>query len=371
MSLHGEKGKFDFHNIVGRSRVMLEIFELIEKLAPTNATVLIEGESGTGKELVAKAIHDASSRRDKPFVAVNCPALAEYLLESELFGHEKGAFTGATATRKGRFELADCGTLFLDEIGELSQKMQAKLLRVLQEMEFERVGGTRTIHVDVRVLAATNKHLETGVQAGWFRQDLFYRLNVMKIRLPPLKDRQEDIPLLIDHFMAKYAPEAGKTIKQISYNAVQALMDYSFPGNIRELANMIRSAVILADDEKITIRHFPEQLLRESVPPGGDNSYGNVKSARLLEALKEAIICDNEGMVKQWHRTLKSTTVETIHAFLVESEGKPFSRLEFANFLGYKSKSARNKYGTAGRYLSVLEQTRICSHNGKKANRSR
>ena len=207
------ESQYSFGNIIGKSKVMQDVFETIRKVAPATATVLIEGESGTGKELVAKSIHFNSPRRDKPFIAVNCSALAETLLESELFGHEKGAFTGAVARKKGRFELADGGTLFLDEIGELSHGLQVKLLRVLQEKVFERVGGVKSVSVDIRIIAATNKNLKMKWIQGRFREDLFYRLNVVHIVLPPLRQRQEDIHLLVEHFIDKYAEEQNPTLR--------------------------------------------------------------------------------------------------------------------------------------------------------------
>ena len=360
-----------FRNIVGRSEPMLKIYELIDMVAPTKATVLILGESGTGKELIARAIHYYSPRKDKPFVAVNCSATTQSLWESEMFGHEKGAFTGAIATKKGRFELAHEGTLFLDEVSVMPPELQVKLLRVLQEMEFERVGGTRTIKVDARIIAATNRNLKKGVHEGWFREDLFFRLNVITVQVLPLRERKEDIPPLIDHFLAKYARETGKEIQGISYEAVEALMNYSFPGNIRELENIIQRAVIVAKGSEINARDLPEELSSRSGSERGDDSYRNVKNNHLLNALKRATISDNGGPLRLWHRTLQSITIETIHEFLLKNNRTPFSRLEFAKFLSYKAKSDRNKYGTAGKYLSVLKKNSICVHNKKKANQSR
>jgi two-component system NtrC family response regulator len=245
---------------------MRDIFDTIQKVAPSNATVLIEGGSGTGKELVARSIHFNSSRREKPFVAVNCSALAENLLESELFGHEKGAFTGAVATKKGRFELADGGTLFLDEIGELSPNLQVKLLRVLQEKVFERVGGVRTISVDIRIIAATNKELKREMMGNRFREDLFYRLNVVHIVLPPLKDRKEDIRLLVNHFLKKYASErkAEAPIMGVDQQVDRLFYDYNWPGNIRELENVIERVMILCAGETIRVQDLPKGF-RDSV----------------------------------------------------------------------------------------------------------
>jgi two-component system NtrC family response regulator len=254
--------RYSFGNIIGKSKAMQNVYETIQKVAPASATVLIEGESGTGKELAAKAIHFNSSRKDKPFIAVNCSAFAETLLESELFGHEKGAFTGAVGMKKGRFELADDGTLFLDEIGELSPALQVKLLRVLQEKTFERVGGTQSISVNFRLLAATNKHLKAEVEKGNFREDLYYRLNVVHIVLPPLRQRQDDIPLLIAHFLEKYAPERElKTpLKGMEPEALRLFFDYSWPGNIRELENVIERATLLSPGEEITVSDLPKNM---------------------------------------------------------------------------------------------------------------
>ncbi|MDO8942558.1 MAG: sigma-54 dependent transcriptional regulator, partial [Desulfobacterales bacterium] len=248
---HAAESQYRLGNIIGKSKPIRDVFEIIQKVAPSNATILLEGESGTGKELVAKAIHFNSPRRDNPFVAVNCSALVESLLESELFGHEKGAFTGAIASKKGRFELAHGGTLFLDEIGELSANLQVKLLRVLQEKVFERVGGIRPITVDIRVIAATNKTLSEERLAGRFREDLFYRLNVVHIVIPPLRDRREDIRLLVDHFIAKYAGDrkSAVPVKGVSQDVDRLFYEYSWPGNVRELENVIERAMILCPND--------------------------------------------------------------------------------------------------------------------------
>ncbi len=252
--------RFSFANIIGRSQPMQELFATLALVAPTDATVLITGESGTGKELVANAIHQNSNRKDGPFVALNCAALHEQLLESELFGHERGAFTGATALRRGRFEQADGGTLFLDEIGDMSPATQAKILRVLQEGSFERLGGDTTISVDVRLVAATHKDLARMVDEGDFRQDLYFRLNVVPIHLPPLRRRPEDIPELAHHFLRRYARKNRKDIKGISPQALQLLARHSWPGNIRELENCIERAVILCPGEQITPAELPPQI---------------------------------------------------------------------------------------------------------------
>lgn len=247
-----------YGKMVGQSDAMKEVALLIRQVAKTNATVLITGESGTGKEVAAVEIHKASDRADKPFVAVNCAALPEQLLESELFGHEKGAFTGATSKKKGRFEIADKGTIFLDEIGEIPISMQVKLLRVLQERSFERLGGTETIQVDVRIIAATNSALSTAIANGTFREDLYYRLNVMRISLPPLRSRKEDIPLLVNHFLGKLDPSHNK---KISPEAMKILTHYNWPGNIRELQNALERALIVCQGAEIQPVHLPRELL--------------------------------------------------------------------------------------------------------------
>lgn len=255
------KNRYSFRNIIGKSPAMQKVFYTIEKVAPSRSTVLITGESGTGKELIAKAIHYHSPRKDKPFVSVNCGALPETLLESELFGHERGAFTGALQQRKGRFELAHEGTLFLDEISEMPLHLQVKLLRVLQEMEFERVGGTQTVRVDVRIIAASNRDLKKEVETGMFRSDLFYRLNVVNIHLPPLRERKEDIPLLITHFLEKYSKEAGYSEPlKVDRDAMQCLMEYHWPGNVRELENVIERAILLSSGNVITLADLPLEV---------------------------------------------------------------------------------------------------------------
>ncbi|MEO0249454.1 MAG: sigma 54-interacting transcriptional regulator, partial [candidate division WOR-3 bacterium] len=242
-------------SIVGKSQKMQQVFETIQKVSRSNATVLLRGESGTGKELVARAIHQSSARADRPFVVINCAALPETLIESELFGHEKGSFTGAVMSREGRFEQADGGTIFLDEIGEISRHIQVKLLRFLQERKFERVGGKRTLSVDVRIIAATNRDLESAVAEGHFREDLYYRLNVLPIYLPPLRERKEDIPLLVGHFLSRFNAENGKRVK-LSSAAMDLIMGYSWPGNVRELENCIERIVIMAEREVVS----PEEV---------------------------------------------------------------------------------------------------------------
>ena len=254
------KERYDFSNIIGNSSPMRQVYEQVAQVAPTNTTALIRGESGTGKELIAHAIHYNSPRAGKPFVKVSCAALPESLIESELFGYEKGAFTGAQARKKGRFEMAEGGTLFLDEIGELSHATQIKLLRVLQEREYERLGGVETIRANVRLIAATNKDLEDSIREGSFREDLYYRLNVFTIYLPPLRERRPDILALADHFLEKYAREHNKRIKRISTPAIDMLASYHWPGNVRELENCIERALLVCDGQVIHGHHLPPTL---------------------------------------------------------------------------------------------------------------
>lgn len=284
---------YAFDNIIGKSKAMQTVFTVISKVAPSGATVLIEGESGTGKELVAKAIHYNSPRRDKPFVAVNCSALSESLLESELFGHEKGAFTGALSTRKGRFELAHGGTLFLDEIGEISHNIQVKLLRVLEERAFERVGGATPIKVDIRVITATNKNLQEETTAGRFREDLYYRLNVVHLQLPPLRERKEDIKLLVQGFINKLDANTSRTVPVRGINsAVERLFyDYSWPGNVRELEHVMEHALIFAGGELITADDLPNTF-RNNVDMAIhlDKIPGNASLPDVLEQVEKAMI---------------------------------------------------------------------------------
>jgi two-component system NtrC family response regulator len=276
-----------YDNIVGQSKIMQEIIALIERVANSNASVLITGESGTGKEVAAVAIHQNSPRSNKPFVPVNCAALPEQLLESELFGHERGAFTGAVTRKLGRFELAEKGTIFLDEIAEMSLNMQAKILRVLQEKTFERVGGTETLSVDVRVIAATNRQLDAAIKNGEFREDLFYRLNVIHIHMPPLRERREDIPLLAKHFLRKF----GHTyqVENISTEAMELLYNYHWPGNIRELQNVIERAAIICRNKTIYPEHLPRELY--AVPKSSSDLIVNFPDQGIsLEELEKELI---------------------------------------------------------------------------------
>ncbi|MBR5867294.1 MAG: sigma-54-dependent Fis family transcriptional regulator [Spirochaetaceae bacterium] len=252
--------KTSFESIIGKSAEMQKIFQVVRKAAASKASVLITGESGTGKELIANALHNLSSRQTKPYIKVHCAALSETLLESELFGHEKGAFTGAISRKRGRFELANTGTIFLDEIGEIDQNVQIKILRVLQDKRFERVGGEETVEVDVRVIAATNKDLNKEIAEGRFREDLFYRLNVVHIQVPPLRDRKDDIPLLVASFLEEFASDNGKKVLEIDSRARSALYKYDWPGNIRQLRNCIESAVVMCNGKVITLEDLPPSV---------------------------------------------------------------------------------------------------------------
>jgi Nif-specific regulatory protein len=282
------------HNMVGESPRMRDVYQFINRVASKDSTVLIFGESGTGKELVARAIHRGSGRSSKPCVAINCAALADTLLESELFGHEKGAFTGAIAQKKGKLEVAEGGTVFLDEIGELASLLQAKLLRVLQEREFERVGGTRTIKLDVRLIAATNRDLEEEVRKGRFREDLFYRLNVVSLRMPALRERREDISLLASYFAAKYAKRANRNVMGISPQARSILSTYEWPGNVRELENAIERAVVLGSSDLILPEDLPESIIERAEPAAGEpvnafhDAVRDAKKQLILNAVEQA-----------------------------------------------------------------------------------
>jgi Nif-specific regulatory protein len=315
--LHGE---FDFGNIIGDSAALREVLSKVEQVAPTSSTVLLRGETGTGKELVAHAIHINSPREEKPFVRVNCAALAPGVLESELFGHEKGSFTGAVARRPGRFELADGGTLFLDECGDLPMEVQIKLLRTLQEREFERVGGAETIKVDVRVVSATNRNLEKMIEDGEFREDLYYRLNVFPINLPPLRDRLEDLPVLVQHFITKFARQMGSSPSPTSPEAIAKLQEYNWPGNVRELENIIERATILAKGQPLAAQHLDFGRRTHTSAPTAATSSGPVAvvapapaddgkslAERLLESERKEIVAAVEksrGNIASAARTL-------------------------------------------------------------------
>ena len=291
---HQLKGKYSVDNIIGQSDGMQEVFEAVHRVAPSRANVLLRGESGTGKELVAKAIHFMSPRAREPFIKFNCASIPEGLLESELFGHEKGAFTGAMTMRKGRFELADKGTIFLDEVGDLPVTLQPKILRVLQEKEFERVGGEKTIKVDVRLIAATSRDLEELVSSGRFREDLYYRLNVVPLYLPPLRERKVDIPVLVDYFLAKYNEENAKSVK-ITPEVLDALTGYDWPGNVRELENTIERLVVMSAKKVIALADLPLNIRDGSLKaaraiPARDAlpaAIADIEKAQILDALKK------------------------------------------------------------------------------------
>jgi Nif-specific regulatory protein len=305
------KERYEFRNIIGNSREMRRVYEEVAQVAGTPTTVMIRGDSGTGKELVAHAIHYNSPRSSKPFVKVNCGALPESLIESELFGYEPGAFTDARAQKKGRFELADGGTIFLDEVGELSLATQVKLLRVLQEREFERLGGIHPIKVDVRVVTATNRDLEQAMRAGSFREDLYYRLNVFSIFMPSLRDRKTDIPLLADHFVEKYATSLGKAVRRISTPAIDMLMSYHWPGNIRELENIIVRAILVCDESVIHGHHLPPTL--QTAEASGTVTRGSLAD---LVASYERNLIEDALKTTKGNRTQASQLLQTTERIL-------------------------------------------------------
>ena len=280
------RARYSFENVIGKNEKMQEIYRILPEIAKTNATVLVEGESGTGKELIAHSIHQFSLREDKPFIRVNCAALAESLLESELFGHVKGAFTGAITHKLGRFELADGGTLFLDEIGEISLSTQVKLLRVVQEGEFEKVGDSRRIKVDVRIIAATNKDLKKAVETKEFRQDLYYRLRVVPLFLPPLRERKDDIPLLVNHFLSRFNKEMGKKVTRVSPESMEILMGYDYPGNIRELENIIEHVMVFCRGDTLQAEH-----LQKDIQPARPDVIGKaIEKEDPLQAMEQELI---------------------------------------------------------------------------------
>ena len=291
--------RYKFANIIGDAPALQATFGVVKQAAPTKATVLVLGESGTGKELIAQALHEESPRRDKPFVKVNCAALSETLLESELFGHEKGSFTGAVARKEGRFERADGGTLFLDEIGDISPGLQVKLLRVLQQREFERVGGTETVKVDVRLVAATNKDLAAEVKAGRFREDLYYRLNVVAVTLPPLRDRKADIPALVSHFIEKFSKSYDKPVRGLAPGTLNLLLAHDWPGNVRELEHAIERAVVLCQDRELTAEDLPPAL---KGPRASHSENALIPGASFAEIEREAILRTLEMVDGSTHR---------------------------------------------------------------------
>jgi len=318
--------KYSFNNMIGKAHNMEQVFDLIDTVADSRATVLVTGESGTGKELVARALHYNSSRRSAPFIRLNCAALPKDLMESELFGHEKGAFTGAIKQTRGRFEMADGGTLLLDEISEIDPALQAKLLRVLQEREFERIGSTQTIKVDVRIVATTNRDLQKEVEAGNFREDLYYRLNVIEMGLPPLRERKEDIPALVQNFIAKYNEENGKRVAGVADETLDALLAYDWPGNIRELENYTERAVVVARGEALAPDDYPQRLT--SGPQGRDDGGIHV------------------GMtVHEMERRLIMKTLESCQG----------NRTEAAGMLGISTRTLRNKLHEYGEMKAFKE----------------
>ncbi|HEX3906273.1 MAG TPA: sigma-54 dependent transcriptional regulator [Polyangia bacterium] len=285
--------------LVGQSPAIRQIYAVVEKVANTPSTVLISGESGTGKELIARALHENSSRHAGPFIKINCAAIPKTLMESELFGYDKGAFTGAVGAKPGRFELAHGGTLFLDEIGEIPIEMQVKLLRVLQESEFERVGGIKTIKVDVRLVTATNRDLLAEVGAGAFREDLFYRLNVVPIHIPPLRERREDIPLLADHFIAKFNDRLKKEIASIAPEAVERLVAYQWPGNIRELENLMERTMLFCEGPEIRVSDLPPEVAGAAAPAAAPSAAGEEGTRAAPESLKEAVRAETERVERE------------------------------------------------------------------------
>ena len=319
------KQRYSFQNIVGKSEPMLKLFDLIEQIAPSRSTALIQGESGTGKELIAKAIHSHSGRRDKPFIPVNTGAVPADLLESTLFGHERGAFTSAHAAKKGLFEVASGGTLFLDEIGTMSMDMQAKILRVLQDRRFMHVGGTHEIQVDVRIVAATNVDLRVAVKEGRFREDLFYRLNVILIELPPLRNRKEDIPLLANHYLKIYAEENGFTAPVLSPEALRLMMDYEWPGNVRELENAMERGVVLCHGPSLTPDLLPAQLRGNTFTTNVLEQRPDASLFDLMEEIERRIIADrlercswNQTEAAEFFRVPLSTLNQKIKRLNIE-----------------------------------------------------
>jgi len=335
--------RYHFSNIVGSSSAMMEVFRTVDQVAGTRATVLLTGETGTGKELIAKAVHYNSDRKDKPFIRVNCGALSGELLESELFGHVKGAFTGAIADKIGRFGAANGGTIFLDEVTTMNVSLQVKLLRVLQEREFERVGDFRTVATDVRVVAAANVDLAEEVRAKRFRDDLYYRLNVVMIRLPPLRERREDVPLLIDHFLDKYNEENGKNLRKISRDVLNLLVRYPWPGNVRELENAVERAVVLSRDENFTMDLLPLSIRALAAeggvtgPPAADLPADFVKQA-VRQAMDEAYGEDGKSI---WERVTQQVEQALIEEAMERCEGV---KLKAADFLGINRNTLNKKY---------------------------
>ncbi|RMH83797.1 MAG: sigma-54-dependent Fis family transcriptional regulator [Calditrichaeota bacterium] len=315
------KEKYSFDNIIGRTPQMQKLFDMVRTVAPTPSTVLITGESGTGKELIANAIHYYSPRAGKDFVKVNCGALAETLLESELFGHVKGAFTGAFKDKPGRFEMAHGGTIFLDEIGDISPALQVKLLRVLQEREFERVGGTETIKVDVRVIAATNQNLEDLIKEGKFREDLYYRLNVITLHVPPLRERAEDIPLIVAHFISRFNKEFNKNVKAVDEEAMRRLQAYPWPGNVRQLINIVERTIILSQKEILGVEDFPEEIMQTNSVPSMPIKTDRPLNELVDEYEKQIIL---KALAENNHNKLRTAKKLGIHRSTFMSKLKKY-----------------------------------------------
>jgi len=306
------------YGLVGKSPAMQEVYNVIERVARTPSTVLVTGESGTGKELIARALHQQSPRAEAPLIKVNCAAIPDTLIESELFGYEKGAFTGAARSKPGRFQLADSGTLFLDEIGEIPSEMQVKLLRALQEGEFERVGGIKTMSVDVRLVAATNRDLQQEIERGGFREDLYYRLNVVPIPVPPLRDRASDIPALVDHILDKFRERLGKEVSGVAPGAMKALMAYTWPGNVRELENMLERSVLFCDGETIALADLPDDVTGGQCPghtAGGSAPVSAAQAADPDASLKEVVKAETSRVERQMIlAALEETNGNVTHA---------------------------------------------------------
>ncbi|MBI4365452.1 MAG: sigma-54-dependent Fis family transcriptional regulator [Deltaproteobacteria bacterium] len=336
--------KYMFEGIVGKSRKMQEVFNVIESIAGTMSTALILGESGTGKELVAQAIHRRSKRAEKPFVVINCAAIPEQLLESELFGHRKGSFTGAIQDKKGLFEEANNGTIFLDEIGDLPVATQVKLLRVLQEGEIRPVGGNHSSHVDVRLIAATNRDLEQLVREGKFREDLYYRLNVISINLPPLRERNEDIPLLTYHFLQKYSKRLEKSVSKVAIDALQALQNYSWVGNVRELENVIERAAVLVNGDTVTIRDLPPRILGESFYLAEEPVTSDLSQFKYQEAKERALWAFNRAYLGNLLRqTGGNLSYAAAKAGMDRSNFKKIVRKFHVDLEEYKKKQGQTK----------------------------
>ena len=362
--------KIDIGRILGNSKPMKKLTKLIEKVGPQDTTVLIQGETGTGKELVARSIHIHSPRKNKPFIALNCSAYPDNLIESELFGHEKGAFTGADQKKKGWFELAHKGTLFLDEIGEIPIRSQVKLLRAIQERAFNRLGGEESVRVDIRILSATNRDLSKAIAEMKFREDLYFRLNVFPITVPALRERRGDIPILVDHFIHNFSANNKKIISGITGNAMETIMNHSFPGNVRELENIIQRAIVMTDSDVITVNDLPIEILPHMNVQTRECIRYDVKHKKLKDALNQVEIRTDNGKIKSWKDSLRSVKIEMIHRFLLNHGRSAFSRKEFHDYLNSNDNSNLISYKAVGDYLSILKTNRICIHNEKKANQS-